>query len=63
MSDDDITERYIERAAVMEYDAGFTRLEATSDCYKRIAKWCMRVGREVPKAIIDDYKTITRGQA
>ena len=62
MSDDDITERYIERAAVMEYEGGLTRVEATSDCYERITKWCKRVGREVPKAIIDDFETITRGQ-
>ena len=62
MSDDDITERYIERAAIMECDGGLTRIEATSECFDKITKWCKRVGREVPKAIVDDFETITRGQ-
>ena len=62
MTDDDITERYTERAAIMQFDGGLTRIEATSECFDKIAKWCKRVGREVPKAIVDDFETITRGQ-
>ena len=58
MSDDDITERVIERAAVMEYDGGLTRLEATTECFGRIEKWCKQVGREVPKTIIDDFERV-----
>jgi hypothetical protein len=58
MSDDDITERFLERAAIMEYDGGQTRIEATTECYDRLAKWCKRVGREVPQAIIDDYERV-----
>ena len=58
MSDDDITERVIERAAVMEYDGGLTRLEATTECFERIEKWCKRVGREVPQVISDDFERV-----
>ena len=58
MRDDDITEIVLERAAIMEYDGGLTRLEATTECFERIEKWCKRVGREVPKAIIDDFERV-----
>ena len=58
MSDEDITERVIERAAVMEYDGGLTRLEATTECFARIEKWCKQVKREVPQAIIDDLERV-----
>jgi hypothetical protein len=61
MSNDDITERYFERAAIMEYDGGLTRLEATKQCYDRLTKWCKRVGREVPQAIIDDFERVKDG--
>ena len=62
MSDEDITERVIERAAVMEYDGGLTRLEATTECFDRIENWCKRVGREVPKTIIDDLERVKGNQ-
>tara|TARA_R110000868_G_C10742840_1_gene752533 strand:+ start:692 stop:880 length:189 start_codon:yes stop_codon:yes gene_type:complete len=58
MSDDDITELVLERAAIMEYESGLTRREATTECFERIEKWCKRVGREVPQAIIDDFERV-----
>ena len=58
MSDDDITERFLERAAIMEYDGGMTRIEATTECYDKLTKWCKRVGRTVPQAIIDDFERV-----
>jgi hypothetical protein len=58
MTDEDITERFLERAAIMEYDGGRTRLEATATCFELISKWCKRVGRAVPKAIVDDFERV-----
>ena len=58
MTDDDITERFLERAAIMEYEAGMTRLEATTTCFELIEKWCKRVGRTVPQAIVDDFERV-----
>jgi hypothetical protein len=59
MHDDyDITERFLERAAIMEYDGGLTRLEATTKCFELIEKWCKRVGRQVPKTIVDDFERV-----
>jgi len=58
MSNDDITERFLERAGIQEYEAGMTRIEATTLCFDLISKWCKRVGREVPQAIIDDYERV-----
>ena len=58
MSDDDITERFLERAAIMEYDGGMTRHEATTTCFELISKWCKRVGRPVPCAIVDDFERV-----
>jgi hypothetical protein len=58
VSDDDITELVLERAAIMEFDGGMTRLEATTTCFDLIEKWCKRVGRQVPKTIIDDFERV-----
>jgi len=58
MSDDDITERFIERAAIQEYDGGMTRLEATKTCFDLISKWCKRVGRTVPEQIVEDFERV-----
>ena len=56
VSDEHITERFIERAAIMEYDGGLTRLEATTKCFDLFSKRCKRLGRQVPKAIVDDFE-------
>ena len=58
MGDDDITELFEERAAIIEFDGGLTRLKATTECFERIEKWCKRVGREVPQVISDDFERV-----
>jgi hypothetical protein len=58
VSDEDITERFLERAAIQEYDGGMTRLEATTLWFDLISKRCKRVGRQVPKAIVDDFERV-----
>ena len=58
MTDEDITERYLERAAIMEYDGGMTKLEATTTCFELFEYWCKRVGRTVPQAIVDDFERV-----
>ena len=58
MTDDDITERFLERAAIMEFDGGMTRLEATTACFELIENWCKQVGRQVPKTIVDDFERV-----
>ena len=58
VSDEDITYLVLERAAIQEYEAGMTRLEATTTCFELIEKWCKREGRTVPKAIIDDFERV-----
>jgi len=62
MTDEDITERYLERAAIMEYDGGMTKLEATTTCLELIEKWCKRVGRTVPQAIVDDFERVNESK-
>jgi hypothetical protein len=61
MDDEQLTERFLERAAIMEIDGGMTRLEATTTCFELISKWCKRVGRTVPKAIVDDFERVKDG--
>ena len=61
MDDEQLTERYLERAAIQEYDGGMTRLEATATCFELISKWCKRVGRTVPKTIVDDFERVKDG--
>ena len=56
--DEQITERFIERAAIMEHDAGLSRIEATTKCFELCCKWCVRIGRQVPKAIVDDFERV-----
>jgi hypothetical protein len=62
-TDDDITERFRERAAIMEIDGGITRIEATTTCFDLIEKWCKRVGRTVPQTIVDDFERVKDGKA
>jgi hypothetical protein len=62
VTDDDITERFRERAAIMEIDGGMTRIEATTTCFELISKWCNRVGRTVPKTIVDDFERVKSGK-
>ena len=63
MTDDELTELVLERAAIMEFDGGLTRLEATTTCFDLIEKWCKRVGREVPKTIVDDFERVKDGRS
>jgi len=58
MSDEDITYLVLERAAIQEYEAGMTRLEATTKCFELLEKWCKRKGRTVPKSIVDDFERV-----
>ena len=58
MTDEDITYLVLERAAIQEYEAGMTRLEATTTCFELIENWCKRVGRTVPKSIVDDFERV-----
>jgi len=58
VTDEDITYLVLERAAIQEYEAGMTRLEATTTCFELIEKWCKRLGRTVPKAIVDDFERV-----
>jgi hypothetical protein len=61
LAEEQLTERYLERAAIMEIEGGMTRLEATTTCFELISKWCKRVGRTVPKAIVDDVERVKDG--
>ena len=63
LSDEDITYLVLERAAIQEYEAGLTRVEATTTCFDLISKWCKRVGRTVPQAIVDDLERVKDGKA
>jgi len=58
VTDEDITERYLERAAIMEYDGGMTRLEATTTCFELFDYWCKRLGRTLPQAIVEDFERV-----
>ena len=60
MSDEQLIERYMERAAIMEYDGGLTRLVATRSCFAVLEKWCKKVGREVPQVVRDDLESVEK---
>lgn len=60
MTDEQLTERYFERASIMEFDGGMTRIQATKSCFAVLEKWCEKVGRKVPDAIRDDLTNINK---
>ena len=61
VTDEALAERFLERAAIMEFDGGMTRIQATKSCFAVLEKWCEKVGRKVPDAIRDDFTNTTKG--
>ena len=51
ISDQDIYERYIERAAIMQYDGGLTYGRASQTVFNQVAKWCKSTGRKFPQCV------------
>lgn len=61
ISDQDIYERYIERAAIMQYDGGLTYGRASQTVFNQVAKWCKSTGRKSPQCVRDDFRDVIVG--
>jgi hypothetical protein len=61
ISDQDIYERYIERAAIMQYDGGLTYGRASQTVFNQVAKWCKSTGRKFPQCVRDDFRDVIVG--
>lgn len=62
ITEQDLYERYAERAAIMEFDAGFTRQAASQSLFNQIAAWCKKYGYRFPQSIRDDYRKVITGK-
>ncbi len=61
-SNDELTERYLERAAIMEFDGDMSREQASRECLNKLAAWCKAKGRPLPQSVRDDYRRVITGR-
>jgi hypothetical protein len=61
MTDQDIYERYAERAAIMQYEGGLTYGRASQTVFNQVAKWCKSTGRRFPQLVRDDFRRVIVG--
>lgn len=61
ISDQDIYDRYAERAAIMQHDGGLSLEKASQFVFNQVAAWCKAQGRKVPQSIRDDYRRVIDG--
>ena len=62
-SNEDLTERYLERAAIMELEGNMSREQASKECFNRLGAWCKAKGRPLPQSVRDDYRQVITGKA
>lgn len=61
-SNEELVERYLERAGIMEFDGGLTRERASQECFNKLGAWCKAKGRPLPQAVRDDYREVITGK-
>lgn len=62
MTERDLYERYAERAAIMEYEGGLRREQATQPLFNQVAAWCKKNGYRFPQSIREDYRKVITGK-
>lgn len=62
MTERDLYERYAERAAIMEFDGGLTREQASQRLFNQVAAWCKKHGYRFPQSIREDYRKVITGK-
>ena len=62
LSEQDIYERYAERAAIMEFDGGMSREHASQLMFNRVGAWCKLQRIPFPQMIRDDYRKVITGK-
>lgn len=60
IDDEQLAERYFERCAIQEFEAGQARIEATEGNFAKLVKWCKSQGRDVPDCVIRDFETVKK---
>lgn len=61
-TNEQLTERYLERAAIMEVEGGLSRERASQLCFNQLAAWCKAKGRPMPQAVRDDFRKVIVGK-
>ena len=61
-SNQDLVERYFERAAIMEYVGELSRERASQECFNKLGAWCKAKGRPLPQAVRDDFRKVITGK-
>ncbi len=61
LSDQDIYERYAERAAILEFDGGLSRERASQLVFNSVGAWCKLQRIPFPQLIRDDYRKVIVG--
>lgn len=62
ISERDIYERFVERAAIMQFDGGLSHEAASQYVFNKVGAWCKLQSIRFPQLIRNDYRRVITGK-
>ena len=61
ITEEQLYERYCERAGILQYDAGFSAHRASQDTFNAVARYCKEQRIPFPQSVREDFRQIIVG--
>lgn len=61
ITEEQLYERYCERAAILQFDAGMSPHRASQDTFNAVARYCKQHGIPFPQSVREDFRLIIVG--
>lgn len=62
MTERELYERYVERAAIMQYEGGMSREASSQHVFNSVGRWCKEKRLPFPKLVRDDFRVVITGK-